>query len=114
MDLGILEPEVRGMKLKRKDKVMVLVGRDKGKTGPVIRVMPHDDLVIVEGVNLVKRHTKPSNKHPQGGILELTKPVATSKVALVCPNCRKPTRIGYQLSGNNKERICRKCKAVIK
>jgi large subunit ribosomal protein L24 len=102
------------MKLKKDDKVVVLIGRDKGKTGAVTRVIPREGSVVVEGINVVKRHTKPSNKQPRGGILELTKPVPAGKVALMCPSCKKPTRIGYQISGDTKERICRKCKAVIK
>lgn len=102
------------MKLRLKDKVMVLAGRDKGKSGEVTKVFPKLDAVIVDGVNVVKRHTKPSNKNPRGGILDLTKPIKTSKVGLVCPNCGKTTRIGYQVKGDNKERICRKCGKVVK
>jgi large subunit ribosomal protein L24 len=101
------------MKLKKKDNVMVMAGRDRGKTGEVTRVLPAIDQVVVEGVNIVKRHTKPSNKHPRGGILEITKPLPAGKVALICPSCKKPTRIGYQV-GKTKERICKKCKDVVK
>ena len=101
------------MKLRKSDNVMVMAGRDKGKTGAVSRVLPSTNQVVVEGVNVVKRHTKPSNKNPRGGILEITKPLPAGKVAFVCPNCKKPTRIGYQL-GKTKERICRKCGSVVK
>lgn len=102
------------MKLKRNDNVIVLSGRDKGKTGEIREVRPAANQVLVEGVGVVKRHTKPSSKHPKGGILEIEKPVHASKVALVCPSCKKPTRIGYQINGDVKERMCRKCKAVVK
>lgn len=102
------------LKLKRKDVVMMMTGRDKGKSGEITRVLPAADQVIVEGIGVVKRHTKPSNKNPRGGILDITKPVSVSKVALICPACKKPTRIGYQINNGHKERICRKCKAVVK
>ena len=102
------------MKLKRKDKVVVLMGKDKGKTGEVTRVLPSESRVVVEGINIVKKHVKPSNKNPRGGILEIVKPILAGKVALVCPNCKKPTRVGYEVKNGNKERICRKCKAVVK
>ena len=101
------------MKLKLKDNVMVLAGRDKGKTGEITRVLPATDRVVVEGVNLVKRHTKPSNKQPRGGILEVNRPMPAAKVALVCPSCKKPTRIGYSL-GKTKQRVCRKCGEAVK
>lgn len=102
------------MKLRKKDKVVVLAGREKGKTGEVTRVLPATGQVVVEGVGVVKRHTKPSNKHPRGGILDLVKPIHAGKVALVCPHCKKPTRLGYQVTGEHKDRVCRKCKAVVK
>lgn len=102
------------MKLKKDDKVVVLAGRDKGKTGVITRVIPKITGVVVEGVNIAKRHTKPSSKVPRGGILEITKPVPVGKVALICPSCKKPTRIGYQMNKDIKERICRKCNQVVK
>lgn len=102
------------MKLKKTDKVMVMAGRDKGKTGEITRIIPTDGQVVVEGVNVIKKHQKPTQKQPRGGIIEITKPVPAGKVALVCPNCKKPTRVGYEVKGEHKERICRKCKGVIK
>ncbi len=101
------------MKLKKQDKVIVLAGRDKGKTGEVTRVLPATGMVVVAGVNIAKRHTKPSAKQPKGGILEITKPMPAGKVAFVCPSCKKPTRIGYSL-GKTKERMCRKCGNTVK
>lgn len=100
------------MKLKKSDTVVVLAGKDKGKQGAITNVLPASSMVVVEGLNIVKRHTKPSNKQPRGGILEIAKPMPVGKVALICPNCKKPTRIGYQL-GKTKTRICKRCNQVV-
>jgi len=102
------------MKLRRDDQVMMLAGRDKGKTGKVTMILPDQAAIVVEGLNLVKRHTKAGGKHPRGGIIQTAKDVPAGKVGLVCPNCHKVTRIGYVISGDNKERICRKCQATVK
>ncbi len=94
------------MKLKREDKVVVLQGRDKGKTGVVTAVLPQLNQIVVEGVNVVKRHTKPSQKQPRGGILEITKPINASKVMVLDPASGKPARIGYTIKADgSKERI---------
>lgn len=94
------------MKLKRNDKVTVILGRDKGKTGTVMAVLPRENKVVVEGVNIVKRHTKPSAKVPRGGILEITKPINAAKVMALDPATGKPARIGYEIkSDGTKERI---------
>lgn len=100
------------MKLRKKDNVIVLAGKDKGKKGEVTRVLPADSKVVVEGINIVKKHTKPSNKQPKGGILEITYPMPVAKVALICPNCKQPTRIGFEV-GKTKQRICKKCKKTV-
>lgn len=100
------------MKLRKSDNIIVLAGKDKGKKGSITRILPATGKVVVEGVNIAKRHTKPSNKQPRGGILEITMPLPSAKVALICPHCKKPTRIGYTL-GKTKQRICRKCQQVI-
>ncbi len=103
------------MKLKKGDEVVVLLGRDKGKKGKISAVLPRDRQVIVDGVNVLKRHTKPGAKHPKGGILDVTHPMPAGKVALVCPNCKKPTRVGWQVNvKGDKHRVCRKCKKEIK
>lgn len=83
------------MKIRKQDQVMVLSGKDKGKTGKVTAVFPADRTVLVEGINVVKRHTKPSSKNPQGGILEVTKPIAASKVMVIDPTSGVPSRVGY-------------------
>lgn len=97
------------MKLKREDNVIVLTGKDKGKTGKITTVVPRESRVIVEGVSIIKRHTKPTQANPKGAISERPAPIASSKVALVCPSCKKPTRVGYEIKNGTKNRVCRKC-----
>lgn len=94
------------MKILKKDKVMVITGRDKGKTGEVVAVLPDKNQVVVEGVNVAKRHTKPSQAQPKGGIVEVTKPIDASKVMVIDPSSGKPARIGYKINTKGKkERI---------
>jgi len=94
------------MKLKKTDKVIVIRGRDKGKTGTVMAVLPALNKVVVENINVVKKHTKPSNKQPRGGILDITKPIDASKVMVIDPASGKPARIGYEIKPDgSKERI---------
>lgn len=94
------------MKIRRDDQVMVITGKDRGKTGKVTQVIPKMNAVIVDGLNVVKRHTKPSNKIPQGGILEVNKPIDVSKVMVLDPTSGKPARIGYRLTKEGvKERV---------
>ncbi len=94
------------MKLQKKDKVMVISGRDKGRTGTVSVVLPKTNQVVIEGINTVKRHTKPSQSNPKGGIIELTKPISAAKVMVLDPTTGKPARVGYKLGKDgNKERV---------
>ena len=94
------------MKLQKGDKVIVITGKDKGKTGAVVSVLPKTGQVLVENINVVKRHTKPSTKSPRGGILEVTKPINASKVMAVDPATGNPARIGYSTKADgSKERI---------
>ncbi|MBL8122195.1 50S ribosomal protein L24 [Candidatus Saccharibacteria bacterium] len=88
------------MRLKKGDLVQVLSGKYKGKQGKVVATHPADNKVTVEGVNIVKKHQKPNKAHPQGGILEITKPIWVSKVAIVDPTANKPSRIGYKLNND--------------
>ena len=85
------------MKIRKNDNVMVISGNDKGKTGKVLKVFPKNFRVIVEGINLRKRHTKPSQKSPQGGIIEKEAPIHASNVMLLDPKTNEPTRIGSQI-----------------
>lgn len=97
------------MKLRKGDTVEVLSGKDVGKQGEIVRVMPKQNRVIVRGVAMAKKHQKPTRQTMQGGIIDKDMPVHASSVAIVCPTCG-PTRIGYEIDANGvKTRICRKC-----
>jgi large subunit ribosomal protein L24 len=97
------------MKLKKGDTVTVSVGRDRGKKGKVDSIDPKTAMITVAGVGMVKRHMKRRDEKNPGGIIDIVKPIHASKVALVCPSCGKPTRIGINVSGGDRTRICRKC-----
>lgn len=96
-------------KIKKGDNVKILLGKDRGRTGLVERVFNKEEKLLVGGVNLVKRHIGKKVTGQEGTVLELPKPVDISNVALVCPNCKKPTRVGFKITGNIKARVCRKC-----
>lgn len=94
------------IRLKKGDLVQVLSGKYKGKEGKIVAVHPRENKVTVEGINIVKKHQKPNQAHPQGGILEITKPIWVSKVAIVDPTAKKPSRIGFKLDKDgNKTRV---------
>ncbi len=95
------------MKIKRDDKVIVLSGKDKGKSGKVIAADPKADKVIVEGVNVATKHQKAQKKGQDGGIIKVETPIYVSKVQLVCPKCGKPTRVGYKFVDGKKVRYCK-------
>ncbi len=102
------------MKIKRDDNVLVIAGKDKGKTGKVREVMPKDGKVVVIGANMIKRHTKPRGVARQAGIIEREAPLDASNVMLICERCHKPTRVGYRvLEDGSKSRYCRACNEVI-
>jgi len=103
-----------GLTIKKEDTVMVLTGKNKSKRGRVIGVNPGKQKVVVEGVNIQKKHMKPNKQYQQGGIIEKEAPIYASNVMLVCPKCDKPTRIGNQmLEDGRKLRLCKKCKEVM-
>jgi large subunit ribosomal protein L24 len=98
-----------GMKIRKGDRVRVLAGKDKGKEGTVMRAIPEKDKVIVEGVNLAKKHQRPTRVTMQGGIIDKDMPLHVSNVALLCPK-DGPTRVGYKIDASGaKARVCRKC-----
>jgi large subunit ribosomal protein L24 len=101
--------------IRKNDNVVVLSGRDRGKRGRVLRVMPNKSRVIVEGVNFIKRHTKANpQRNVKGGIVERESAVHASNVQLVCPECGAPTRIGHRrLDDGHRVRVCRKCNGVV-
>lgn len=91
------------IKLKKDDNVIVTTGKHKGKTGKVMSLHPERNAVTVSGINVIKKHQKPNREHPQGGIIEVTKPIHVSKVAIVEPTTKKPSRIGYKVSADGKK-----------
>ena len=101
------------MNIKRDDKVIVLSGKDKGKSGKVIAADPKAEKVIVEGVNVATKHQKAQKKGQDGGILKIETPIYVSKVQLVCPKCDKPTRVAYEIKDGKKVRVCKHCGAAL-
>ncbi|MDR3570240.1 MAG: 50S ribosomal protein L24 [Syntrophobacteraceae bacterium] len=100
--------------IKKDDNVKVIAGKDKGKTGKVLRVIPKKGRAIVEKLNMVKRHLRPSEQSRQGGILEKESPIEMSNLMVICSKCTDPTRVGYRvLDDEKKVRFCKKCKEVI-
>ncbi len=101
-------------RIKKDDKVKIIVGRDRGKIGNVLKVNRKNNSVLVEKINLVKRHTKPSAKNRQGGIIETEAPIRCSNIMLMCNKCMTPIRIKMQtLEDGKKVRVCRKCSEII-
>ncbi|GHS98268.1 50S ribosomal protein L24 [Synergistales bacterium] len=102
------------MRIKKNDRVRVISGKDKGKEGKILRHMPKKDMIVIESVNMVSRHMKPSQKNPQSGIVKQEAPIYASKVMLVCPQCGAATRVGCSfLESGKKVRVCRKCNEII-
>jgi len=101
------------MKLKRNDEVVIVRGKDKGKKGKIEKVFTKEHKVLIPGVNLYKRHYKSRLQNKPSEIIEITKPFVESSVALICPNCKKQTRVGYKIDNKEKVRICRKCNKKI-
>jgi large subunit ribosomal protein L24 len=98
------------MKIHKGDRVVVLSGKDRGREGTVTFAYPDKDRVIVDGLNVAKKHQKPTRSTEQGGIIDKEMPMDVSNVALLCPSCSKPTRAGYRFEPDGtKVRICRKC-----
>ena len=102
-------------RIKRGDEVIVISGKDRGKRGTVLRVEPRHERLYVEGLNMIKRHTRPNpQRNIQGGIVEREAALHASNVQLVCPECNQVTRIGHKVLGDGRKvRICRKCEGVV-
>jgi large subunit ribosomal protein L24 len=101
------------MKLHTNDQVQIQIGKDKGKTGKITRVLTKENKVLVDGVNQFKRHIKARMQGQKSEIITITKPLDVAKVALICPHCKKQTRVGYIIENNEKVRVCRKCNKKI-
>ena len=101
--------------IRKNDNVVVTTGKDRGKRGRVLRVLPEKNRVVVEGVNFIKRHTKPNpQRNVKGGVVEREASLHASNVQLVCPECGQATRLGKKILGDGRKvRICRKCEGVV-
>jgi len=102
------------MKLKKNDQVSVLCGRDRGKKGKILKLFPDEAKAIVEGVNSIHKHMRPTRDNPKGGIIVKEAPIRLSNLMLICPRCSKKARVGFLiLSDGAKKRICKKCKEIL-
>ncbi|QQG50130.1 MAG: 50S ribosomal protein L24 [Candidatus Berkelbacteria bacterium] len=101
-------------KIIKGDKVLIIAGKDKGKTGLVDRVLPKKHKVVVVGANMAKKHLKKSAKNPQGGIIDITLPIHISNVMLLDPAQNKPTRIGYAIKGSDKQRVSKRSGDIVR
>ncbi|MCG3119337.1 MAG: 50S ribosomal protein L24 [bacterium] len=107
------------MYIRKDDMVVVISGDDRPKKGKVLKIFPEKNRVIVEGVNMIKRHMRPTQRNPQGGIIEKEGPVNVSNVMLVCPKCSTPTRVNFQIrstegkASRQRTRICKNCGEMI-
>lgn len=100
-----------GVNIRKDDEVQVIHGKDRGARGRVVRVLPRERRIMVEGVARAKKHSRPSKRRQQGGIIDIEQFVDISNVALVCKTCGQPTRVGHRLEDGKKVRVCRKCGA---
>jgi len=101
------------MKIKKNDQVLIIAGDDKGKKGTVLKAMPSIGRVVVDGVNLAKKHVKPKRNGEKGQIVKMPKPLDISKVQILCPKCGKAAKMGHDISGKIKTRVCKKCGAKL-
>jgi large subunit ribosomal protein L24 len=101
------------MKIKKGDQVLIIKGKDRGRVGKVIKALPKENRVVIEGLNLVKKHIKPRREGEKGKIIEIPRPIPVNNVKLICPHCSKATRIGYKFEGQEKYRYCKKCQKLI-
>jgi large subunit ribosomal protein L24 len=100
--------------IKKGDMVTVITGKDRGKKGKILKVLPNANRVIVEALNLATHYTRPSQQNPKGGLIKVEGQIHRSNVRVICPRCSKPTRIGFQfLADKTKQRICKKCNEII-
>jgi len=108
------------MKVKKGDTILVISGKDRGRKGKVLEALPQENRILVEGLNLRKKHVKPKRQGEKGQVVQLPGPIFSSAVKIICPKCGKPARVGYKIEdlpagrqGKNKYRICKQCKQEI-
>jgi len=99
-------------KFKKGDEIIITSGRDKGKRSKIDKVLTRENKVIAAGVNVYKRHKKVS-QNKAAGIYEIIRPIDVAKIAIICPKCNKPTKVGFKIDGKTKQRVCKKCKGTI-
>ncbi|NOY35412.1 MAG: 50S ribosomal protein L24 [bacterium] len=97
------------MNIKINDKVKIISGKDKGKTGKVTHVFPPQNRIVVEGVSICKKHSKPKKQGQKGQIIQMPMPIDASNAMVVCPSCGNPSRVGKKTSASKKVRVCKKC-----
>lgn len=101
------------MKIKKGDQVLIILGKDRNKTGKVEKVLPKKQKLVVSGLNMRKKHLKPSKKNPKGGVMEFAAAIYISDVMLICPKCNKPGRVSFEVKNDKKERKCKECGEII-
>ena len=101
------------MKIHKGDTIKIIIGKDSGKTGKVLKVIPKKDKILIEGLNLFKKHVRPKKTGEKGQTILVPRPINVSNAMILCASCGRPVKIGYRLEGGKKERICKKCKAKI-
>ena len=101
------------MKLKKGDNVLIIAGKDKGRTGKIIKAMPAELKILVEKINLKKKHVKPKREGEKGQVVDISAPLDISNIKIICPKCGKAGRVGYRLEKDRKFRVCKKCNQEI-
>lgn len=101
------------MKIKKGDTVLITTGKDRGRTGKVSRALPREGGILVEGINLKKKHVRPKREGEKGQIVDVPAVLDVSNIKIICPKCGKAVRVGYKIEGDKKVRICKKCKQEI-
>jgi len=101
------------MKIKKGDTVLIISGKDKAKTGKVLKSLPKEKKVLVEGINIKQKHLKPKKQGEKGQVIKVPAPLEVSNVKFICPKCGKVTRLGYRIERERKFRICKKCKSEV-
>ncbi len=101
------------MKIKKGDNVKIISGKDRGKSGKVLGIFPKSNSLVVEGINIRKKHSRPKKQGQKGQVIQKPAPMSASSVMLICPSCNRPRRAGYKIFENKKTRICKKCGSAI-
>jgi len=101
------------MKIKKGDTVLIISGKDKGRTAKVLKALPKERSILVEGINLKKKHVRPKRQGEKGQIIDVPSALEVSNIKIICPKCGKAARVGYKIESDKKVRICKKCKLEI-